>query len=362
MKAFLPILAALLALPLLSSCVAPTGYGVTYSTGSYGGYNSYGSSVGIISTSHSRWGYDPYYRSYYDYSLGKYYNLGSGRYYSTLPRRYSTPYYPSHYRRGTALRCPTNLPHLHTSYRRPSEGFVNTSHSRWAYDPYRRSYFDRQNNRYYDTSRGRYYDSLPQRHSKPSYPSGHRSGKPVQVHNRLPYVNHRTESNHSRRDRDDDRNRYQRPTRTQSPVFPNHRNQPGQQTRPDDRYRSQNRDFTREGSSSSRSYPRRSASEPTFHTRSSVNRNDYRKEAISRQQEEVRRRVIERSRPTPTVRPQANPSRERQMPARPSPTNRSQENRREQQARPSRENSNRNADNRSNRSSHDNRQRGRQIF
>ena len=202
MKKFLPLLFAIVALPLFQSCVGPGNYGSSYGTAT-----NYGSSVGIISTSHSRWGYDPYYRSYYDYSLGQYYDLNRGRYYTTLPRRYSSPFYPSYYSRGSTLRAPSRLPYLTSSYSRPSVGFARTGNSRWAYDPYRRSYYDNQQKRYYNTSSGKYYNSMPKRYSNPSYPSGHRSGQNVQLNSRLPYVSNRNSS--SQRTRNDN----QRPSR-----------------------------------------------------------------------------------------------------------------------------------------------------
>ena len=192
MKKLLPLLLAIAALPLFQSCVGPG-----YNASGYGSASNYGASVGIIATSHSRWGYDPYYRSYYDFSLGQYYNLNSRRYYTSLPRRYSSPYYPSSFRRGTTLRAPSRLPYLNSSFRRSSVGFINTGSSRWAYDPYRRSYYDRQSKRYYNTSSRSYYNSLPRRHSSPQYPNGYRSGQRVQLHSNLPYVNHRTSSNRS---------------------------------------------------------------------------------------------------------------------------------------------------------------------
>lgn len=66
--------------------------------------------VGLIHTSHDRWGYDPYRRSYYDHSIGKYYNLGTHSYHVKAPRRYHSPRYPRHYRRGSVLHCPSHLP------------------------------------------------------------------------------------------------------------------------------------------------------------------------------------------------------------------------------------------------------------
>ena len=193
MKRFLPLLLAVLALPLFQSCVGPG-----YSGASYGAATNYGSSAGIISTSDSRWGYDPYYRSYYDYSLGQYYNLNSNRYYTTLPRRYSTAFYPSNYRRGSTLRASTRLPHLNTRFSRSSVGFASTSNSRWSYDPYRRSYYDNQQKRYFNTSSGSYYNNLPRRYSSPTYPSGHRSGQRVQLHSRLPNSGNQNDSQRNR--------------------------------------------------------------------------------------------------------------------------------------------------------------------
>lgn len=215
MKKFLPLLLVLAALPLFQSCVAPNSYGVSYGTAT-----NFGSSVGLIATSHSRWGYDPFTRAYYDYSLGQYYDLNRGRYFTTLPRRFSTPFFPSYYTRGSILRCPPGLPHLRTSFRRPSYSFISTGHSRWAYDPYRRCYYDHQSKRFFNHNAGRYYTSLPRRYSSPRYPSGYRSGQRVGLHSSLPYVNHRTHSRgHSNRDYRSDRSRSYSRNRDQRSVF-----------------------------------------------------------------------------------------------------------------------------------------------
>lgn len=240
MKKYFAILLSLAALPLFQSCVGP-GY---YSSG-YGSATSYDTSVGIIATSHSRWGYDPFYRSYYDYSLGQYYDLNRGRYYTTLPTRYSSPYYPTYYSRGSVLRCPTNLPYLSTRYTRPAVTFVSTGNSRWAYDPYRRSYYDHQNKRYFNTSSRSYYNSLPKRYSTPSYPNGHRSGAPVQLPSSLPYVSNRSSSSGSRDQRGYSSSRDQRPS-------------------PSSRYQQQ-------PSSSSRGYQSPTLTTPSYRSRSSVN-------------------------------------------------------------------------------------------
>ena len=95
MKKLLSLLLGSLALCLLASCVAPGGYN-TYGVNA-GIAPNYQTSAGIIATSNSRWGWDPYYRSYYDFSLGQYYNTSRRRYYSSLPTRYSSPFYPVGY-------------------------------------------------------------------------------------------------------------------------------------------------------------------------------------------------------------------------------------------------------------------------
>lgn len=138
MKKILMLTASLLAWPLFTSCTEYSSYG--YSSGSSGGYanSSYGYSqsyaplqVGFISTSYDRWAYDPYRRSYYDRSVNRYYNSSSRNYYSASPRRYSTAHYPSGYRRGSQISCPTYLPR-HSNHGHSSHGRVaqRESHGR----------------------------------------------------------------------------------------------------------------------------------------------------------------------------------------------------------------------------------------
>ena len=113
MKTILMLAASLLAWPLLSSCTEYGAYGQTggYTTSSYGYSQSYAPlRVGFISTSYDRWSYDPYRRCYYDRSIGSYYNYNSRSYYTTAPRRYSSPRYPSGYRKGSKISCPSYLP------------------------------------------------------------------------------------------------------------------------------------------------------------------------------------------------------------------------------------------------------------
>ena len=99
----------------LSSC---TDYGYYGSYSTYGSSSAYNSvSLGFVSTEYSRWAYDPYRRSYYDYSCGRYYNHHSRCYYTSKPHRYSSPVYPHGYRHGRRLSCPTYLPkHSGSSY------------------------------------------------------------------------------------------------------------------------------------------------------------------------------------------------------------------------------------------------------
>ncbi|MGC6425830.1 MAG: hypothetical protein ACON5H_02400 [Akkermansiaceae bacterium] len=110
MNRILALLSVLGAGLFLSSC---TDYD-TYNTGS--GYGSYGyqtAHVGIIRTSNSYWGYDPYRRSYYDYRCRRYYNPYTRNYCTSVPRRYPKPVYPSGYRSGRPLSCPSSLNRVH---------------------------------------------------------------------------------------------------------------------------------------------------------------------------------------------------------------------------------------------------------
>lgn len=56
-------------------------------------------------------------------------------------------------------------------------GFVATSFDRWAYDPFRRAYFDRRVGRFYDPRLRNYCRVAPRRFSTAVYPSGHRRGR-----------------------------------------------------------------------------------------------------------------------------------------------------------------------------------------
>ena len=57
-------------------------------------------------------------------------------------------------------------------------GFVATTYSQWAYDPYRRAYYDRRVGCFYDHRARRYCTVTPRRYSTPIYPTGyHRGGR-----------------------------------------------------------------------------------------------------------------------------------------------------------------------------------------
>lgn len=60
----------------------------------------------------------------------------------------------------------------------PSYGhsLIRTTHSRWAYDPYRRCYYDNHYRRYYNPVSYSYYSSPPRRYSRAVYPHGYRHG------------------------------------------------------------------------------------------------------------------------------------------------------------------------------------------
>lgn len=121
------------ALALLQSCVGPGYYSGGHSSGA-----SFGSGVGIIATSHSRWGYNPYYRAYFDRSLGRYYDVHRGRYFTSTPRRFNTPFYPRGYRSGQKVQLHSNLPHVSNRLGN-QRGFASN-------DRFRDQRFDNRNN------------------------------------------------------------------------------------------------------------------------------------------------------------------------------------------------------------------------
>ena len=66
--------------------------------------------VGFIATSFDRWAWDPYRRHYFDRSCRRYWNPRVRGYCSVAPSRFLAPIYPTGFRRGNRLTCPTYLP------------------------------------------------------------------------------------------------------------------------------------------------------------------------------------------------------------------------------------------------------------
>ena len=113
------LLASAVALPFLgTSCAdyATYGYGsVGTSVGGFGNPGFVGGSlaplqVGFVATSFDRWAWDPYRRHYFDRSCGRYWDPRIRTYCAVAPRRFSAPIYPTGFRRGHRLACPTYLP------------------------------------------------------------------------------------------------------------------------------------------------------------------------------------------------------------------------------------------------------------
>ena len=93
--------------------------------------------VGFIATSFDRWAWDPYRRHYFDRSCRRYWNPRIRGYCSVAPSRFSAPIYPTGFRRGNRLTCPTYLPrHLvvagHRGHSHRSGGIVS---NRGTYAP-----------------------------------------------------------------------------------------------------------------------------------------------------------------------------------------------------------------------------------
>ncbi len=179
---------------LLSSCT-------DYSTGYYGssdyssGYNSV-ASVGIIRTSNSYWGYDPYRRSYYDYRSSRYYDVHNNRYCSAPPRRYTAAVYPSHYRRGHTLSCPTPIARVRSSHGSSHGHGSHASHG--TQSPYGSSYGSRGSSNSRPSSSSSYRpDRISQTSgSRKSSDRGSSSGSSSsrQQTKTMPVVIHRTPS------------------------------------------------------------------------------------------------------------------------------------------------------------------------
>ena len=66
--------------------------------------------VGFVATSFDRWAWDPWRRHYFDRSCGRYWNPVVRNYCAVAPRRFASPIYPTGFRRGQRLACPSFLP------------------------------------------------------------------------------------------------------------------------------------------------------------------------------------------------------------------------------------------------------------
>lgn len=198
MKRLLALLSGAGLALLLSSCT-------DYSTGYYGGsgyssgYNSV-ASVGIIRTSNSYWGYDPYRRSYYNYRSSRYYDIHNNRYCSAPPRRHTAAVYPSHYRRGHTLSCPTPIARVRSPHRSShGSSYGHGSHtSHGSQSPYGSSYGSRGSSNSRPSSSSSYRpDRISQSSgSRKSSDRGSSSGSSSsrQQTKTMPVVIHRTPS------------------------------------------------------------------------------------------------------------------------------------------------------------------------
>ena len=93
--------------------------------------------VGFVATSFDRWAWDPYRRHYFDRSCRRYWNPRSRGYCSVIPSRFSAPIYPTGFRSGRRLSCPTYLPR-HSAvaiHRGDSHRSVGAVSSRGKYAP-----------------------------------------------------------------------------------------------------------------------------------------------------------------------------------------------------------------------------------
>lgn len=120
MKRIFFLLSGLAAIPLLTSCADYGVYGTTvarpivgnsgFVSGSFVSGNLAPLQVGFVATTFDRWAWDPYRRFWFDRSCGRYWDYRQNRYCTVVPRRFPTAVYPTGYRRGTRLACPSYLP------------------------------------------------------------------------------------------------------------------------------------------------------------------------------------------------------------------------------------------------------------
>lgn len=120
MKRIFFLLSGLAAIPLLTSCADYGVYGTTvarpivgnsgFVSGGFVSGNLAPLQVGFVATTFDRWAWDPYRRFWFDRSCGRYWDYRQNRYCTVVPRRFPTAVYPTGYRRGTRLACPSYLP------------------------------------------------------------------------------------------------------------------------------------------------------------------------------------------------------------------------------------------------------------
>lgn len=143
MKKILLLLSGLAVVPLFTSCADYGVYGATVTRpivanpgfvgGGFGpGFAGGGLAplqVGFVSTTFNRWAWDPWRRHWFDLGCNRYFDPRLRRYCNVAPRRFPTAVYPSGYRRGARLACPSYLPRTPVVVNR---GGVNTHRGRYA--------------------------------------------------------------------------------------------------------------------------------------------------------------------------------------------------------------------------------------
>lgn len=118
MKKILMLIASLGVIPLVTSCAdyGVYGYGSTVArpvvatNTAFVGGGLAPLQVGFVATTFDRWAWDPFRRHYFDRSCGRFFDPRLRRYCTVVPRRFPTAVYPSGYRRGGRLACPSFLP------------------------------------------------------------------------------------------------------------------------------------------------------------------------------------------------------------------------------------------------------------
>ena len=115
MKKILLLLSGLAAIPLFTSCADYGVYSATVARpiGGNPGFVGRGLAplqVGFVATTFDRWAWDPYRRHWFDRRARRFFDPRLRSYCTVVPRRFATAVYPSGYRRGGRLACPSYLP------------------------------------------------------------------------------------------------------------------------------------------------------------------------------------------------------------------------------------------------------------